>query len=472
MSVSEKFKVIIGLEIHAELKTRSKMFCGCKNAPFESKPNANICPVCTGQPGALPVPNKQAIMWAYLVGKALQADLNNAKFDRKHYYYPDLPKGYQISQYDLPFTQNGKLKVGDREIGIIRVHLEEDTGKLIHPIEANYSLLDLNRAGVPLLELVTYPEIASAVEARRFCENYQKLLRDLDIASADMEKGEMRCEANISVQEKGSFKREGCEIKAINRTKLNPKIEVKNLNSFKAVERAIDYEIERQVQAIEDGEELYQETRGWNERIGVTLRQREKESAHDYRYFPEPDIPPVIDIDLSVLEIPALSADVLPELIHLGVSEQAAKVLVDDKKLLADFQAAASFGSPKTVANLYVNKIRNKNQDFKPAEIGRLATLLDKGMVPASAVNEILMQLKEGKKITQIEAEFSNGNADIDKWIKEAIAQNPDVVASYNKGKVEALGVIVGAVMRASHGKVDAKKIRELIQNELSRSNN
>jgi aspartyl-tRNA(Asn)/glutamyl-tRNA(Gln) amidotransferase subunit B len=282
-----KYDIIIGLEIHAELKTKRKMFCSCDNNPTEKRPNENTCPICLGHPGTLPIPNKQAIEWTILLGLALKGKINRvSKFDRKNYFYPDLPKGYQISQLDFPFVYDAKLKIKEREIEITRIHLEEDTGKNTHPKGKNYSLIDFNRASTPLAELVTEPVIKSGEEAKQFCQRYQQVLRYLDISNADMEKGEMRCEANVSLQKKDTWEYADGEIKALGNNKLNPKVEVKNINSFKAIEKAINYEIKRQTEAIDNDEKLIQETRGWNENKNITVSQRVKETSADYRYFP------------------------------------------------------------------------------------------------------------------------------------------------------------------------------------------
>jgi aspartyl-tRNA(Asn)/glutamyl-tRNA(Gln) amidotransferase subunit B len=278
-----KYIPVIGMEIHVELKTKSKMFCRCQNSLEEEKiPNDNICPVCTGQPGTLPVPNAEAIKFVQMAGLALNCKLNKkSKFDRKNYFYPDIPKGYQISQYDQPLCQGGYLEVDNKKIGITRIHLEEDTGKLMHPKGTEYSLIDFNRAGVPLMELVTEPDIESGQEARLFCQKLQQIFRYLEISDADMEKGQMRCEVNISLHQEGEEKLGGT------------KVEVKNINSFKFVEKSIDYEIKRQTEILASGEKIMQETRGYDSVQNITVSQRKKESAHDYRYFPEPDIPPL-----------------------------------------------------------------------------------------------------------------------------------------------------------------------------------
>jgi len=269
----------IGLEIHAELKTESKMFCSCPNDPDEKIANTNICPICLGHPGTLPVINKEAVKKVIKTGLTLNCQVRGkSRFDRKNYFYPDLPKGYQISQYDLPLTEEGYLEINGRKIRIRRVHLEEDTARLIHPEDKDYSLVDFNRAGVPLMELVTEPDIHLAQEARKFAEELQLILRYLDVSNADMEKGQMRVEVNISLSQSRN---------------LGTKVEIKNLNSFKSVEKGIEYEISRQAEILEGGGQVVQETRGWHDLKQVTMSQRTKEEAHDYRYFPEPDLPPI-----------------------------------------------------------------------------------------------------------------------------------------------------------------------------------
>ncbi|MCK4799592.1 Asp-tRNA(Asn)/Glu-tRNA(Gln) amidotransferase subunit GatB, partial [Candidatus Parcubacteria bacterium] len=276
-----KYEPTIGMEVHVELKTNSKMFCSCANDPDEIKPNKNICPICMGHPGTLPVANKKAVEYVIKTGLALDCKIAElSKFDRKNYFYPDLPKGYQISQYDQPLCEKGHLLINDRKIGITRIHLEEDTGKLIHPKGAAHSLVDLNRAGTPLMELVTEPEISSSVEAKEFCRQFQLIVKCIGVSDADMEKGQMRCEVNIS-------------LKPVGQKEFGTKVEIKNLNSFRAVERSIEYEIKRQTEVLGEGGKINQETRGWNADKQETYSQRKKEEAHDYRYFPEPDLPPL-----------------------------------------------------------------------------------------------------------------------------------------------------------------------------------
>ena len=336
------YKTVIGLEIHIELKTKSKMFCSCKNDPGEKHPNVNVCPICMGHPGTLPVINEEAVRKVIKTGLALNCQiLEYSKFDRKNYFYPDLPKGYQISQYDKPLCVNGYLKLSESKpqtIKIRRIHLEEDTGKLIHPENADYSLVDFNRAGIPLMELVTEPDMHSAKEAREFAENLHLIMHYLNVSDADMEKGEMRVEVNISLAQK-----EG---------ELGTKVEIKNLNSFRAVERGIDYEIKRQTELLERGEKVIQETRGWDDVKGITVSQREKEEAHDYRYFPEPDLPPlhhskefINEIKSEIPELPQQRRERFAK--EYELDEKSIETLTYNKDLGEYFEKVISEFPPK-----------------------------------------------------------------------------------------------------------------------------
>src|SRR3990167_1368437 len=332
-----KYNVTIGMEVHAELKTDSKMFCACKNGlGMEQEPNIHICPVCMAQTGSLPVPNRQAIEAVQRVGLALGCTLRlRSKFDRKNYFYPDIPKGYQISQYDEPFCEQGAMAVGGQAFRVTRIHLEEDTGKSMHPAGANYTLVDFNRAGVPLMELVTEPDFSTGKDASLFCQKLRQILRYLDVSNADMEKGQMRCEVNISLYKEGDDRLSGT------------KVEVKNINSFRSVERAIEYEIARQTAALDNGEKIVQETRGWDEVKNVTVSQRKKESAHDYRYFPEPDIPPFVFTEEYVEQLRS-SLPELPDakakrfLAEYGLPEADAVILTEDYTSAAYFENVAS----------------------------------------------------------------------------------------------------------------------------------
>ncbi|MEK7124209.1 MAG: Asp-tRNA(Asn)/Glu-tRNA(Gln) amidotransferase subunit GatB, partial [Patescibacteria group bacterium] len=334
-----EYKPTIGLEIHAELNTKSKMFCGCKNDPDERRPNFNICEICTAQPGSLPVANEEAIKKVIKTGLALNCKIAElSKFDRKNYFYPDLPKGYQISQYDMPLCDKGYLEIDGRKIRIRRIHLEEDTGSLLHPDGADYSLVNLNRAGVPLMELVTEPDITSGIEARTFAGELQLILRYLGVSDADMEKGLMRVEVNISLSK--STRSDLVD-------KLGTKVEIKNLNSFRVVEKAIDFEIKRQKELLEKGDKVVQETRGWHDKKEVTFSQREKEEAHDYRYFPEPDLPPlnfdqeyVAKIRSQIAELPAQKRERFAK--EYGLDEKQIEVFISNKDFSEYFEKACS----------------------------------------------------------------------------------------------------------------------------------
>lgn len=500
-----KYDVIIGLEIHAELKTKSKMFCSCDNNSREADPNKNVCPICLGHPGTLPYPNKQAIEWTILIGQALNCKINQlSKFDRKNYFYPDLPKGYQISQYDLPFCYDGHLEVNDNQIKITRIHLEEDTGKNTHPKGKSYSLIDFNRGGTPLIEMVTEPTIPDAQTAKKFCQIYQQILRYLDIADADMEKGEMRCEANVSVQEKGKWEYLGnCEIKPIGDYKLNPKVEVKNINSFKALEKAIEYEIKRQTNALEDNEKLIQETRGWNEDKGQTISQRTKETSADYRYFPEPDIPPmnidgqwIEEIKSRLIELPPQKKKRFME--EYKLSEEDAEILVSDKKLanysedvISELRAwidstgddwerqkhkLAKLASNWLLSELFKH-LRENNQTiddirFTAENFAELMTLVYQDKINSSAGQKILEEMyKNGGDPTQIMQDLSleqmDNEGELENIIKEIIDKNPGQAEEFKAGKEALLQFFIGQTMAATKGKANPKKVGEILKKLL-----
>jgi aspartyl-tRNA(Asn)/glutamyl-tRNA(Gln) amidotransferase subunit B len=500
-----EYDVIIGLEIHAELKTKSKMFCSCDNDSENKKPNTNVCPICLGHPGTLPLPNKQAIEWTILTGLALKGKINNfSKFDRKNYFYPDLPKGYQISQYDLPFVYDAKLEANEHEIKITRIHLEEDTGKLTHPAKKDYSLVDFNRAGTPLMEMVTEPVIPDAKTAKKFCQNFQQILKYLEISNANMEKGEMRCEANISVQEKGKWKYEGnCEIKPKDGYKLNPKIEVKNINSFKAVEKAIEYEIKRQTKAIEENEALKQETRGWDEDKAKTFSQRSKETSADYRYFPDPDIPPIsIDgqwikkIKTDLIELPLEKKKRFIE--QYSFLPENAEILVSDKKLanyteqvISELRAWIDSSGDnwerqkkklaRATSNWIINNLFNflngsndiSGIKISPENMAELICLVYQDKVNSSSAQKILkIMYEKGGDPTNIMDELGleqvDNGEELNEEIKKIIKNNPSQVEEYKNGKENLLQYFVGQTMAATKGKANPKKIIELLKKELS----
>jgi aspartyl-tRNA(Asn)/glutamyl-tRNA(Gln) amidotransferase subunit B len=477
-----KYKPTIGMEVHVELATDSKMFCTCKNElGLDRIPNTNICPICTGQPGALPVANERAIEYVVRAGLALGCEIARvSKFDRKNYFYPDLPKGYQISQYDQPLCLGGHLDIGGKKIGITRIHLEEDTGKLIHQKGNDFSLVDFNRSGVPLMELVTEPDITSSEEAKKFCEHLQLILRYIGISDADMEKGQMRCEANISVS---------------TNDKLGTKVEVKNLNSFKVVEKAIEYEIKRQAELLDEGKEVAQETRGWDEGRMITFSQREKESAHDYRYFPEPDLPPleigsdfVEKIKAELPELPVQKAKRFVE--EYKISAYDAEVLVRDK-VLAEFfeeavsEAMASSDNGEKVAKLTANYIlteirkyldeKTAISDLKltPENFGELMSIVASVKINSSAAQTVLEEMiKTGADPEQIIAEKNlaqlDDESEIENVVKKIISDNPEPTGAYKEGKQNALQFLVGQTMKETKGKVNPQRAEELLKKYLT----
>jgi aspartyl-tRNA(Asn)/glutamyl-tRNA(Gln) amidotransferase subunit B len=501
-----KYDVIIGLEIHAELKTKSKMFCRCNNDAQGKKPNTTVCPICLAHPGTLPLPNKQAIEWTIQLGLALNCKINKqSKFDRKNYFYPDLPKGYQISQLDLPIAYDGFLEIDDKPVLITRIHLEEDTGKLIHPAGKKYSLVDYNRAGTPLIELVTEPVIKTAATAKKFAQSYQQILRYLDISNADMEKGEMRCEANISVQEQGKWKYLNGQIRPIGGYILNPKAELKNINSFRYMEKAVDYEIKRQIKVLEAGEKLVQETRGWDNNKGITFRQRIKETSADYRYFPEPDIPPLIidqkwvnKIKSEISELPADKFKRFKK--EYGFLDEEAKILAGDKNL-ADYtekviselrawvestgddwerqnkklaKSAANWLINELFKHLKTNNLNISDNKITPENFAEFICLVYQDKVNSSAAQTILAEMyKKGGDPTQIMADLKLEQLDdrpaLEKVISEIIFKHQKQVEQYKKGKTNVLQFFVGQIMAATKGKANPKIVAELLKSALDK---
>jgi aspartyl-tRNA(Asn)/glutamyl-tRNA(Gln) amidotransferase subunit B len=471
------------MEVHVELKTDSKMFCECRNdLGLEKEPNINICPICTGQPGALPVANEKAIEYVIKAGLALDCWIAKiSKFDRKNYFYPDLPKGYQISQYDQPLCEKGFLEIEGRRIGITRIHLEEDTGKLIHQKGTDYSLVDFNRSGVPLMELVTEPDIESAQEAKKFCEELQLILRYLGISEADMEKGHMRCEANISVAKEGS-------------EEYGTKVEVKNLNSFKSVEKAIEFEVKRQIEDLENGKKVIQETRGWDESKFQTYSQREKESAHDYRYFPEPDLPPleisesqVENIKGDISELPAQKIERFQK--EYKIPKVDAEILTRDKALAEFFERSVSEGCElcdkrdkitKLAANYVISELKKylnektgiSNLNVTAENFGELMSIVAQGKINSSAAQTVLAEMiKSGADPERIIEERNLGQledaSEIEDIVRKTIKNNSGPVADYKAGKQNALQFLLGQVMKETKGKVDPKLAMEILQKNL-----
>ncbi|MDA3815554.1 MAG: Asp-tRNA(Asn)/Glu-tRNA(Gln) amidotransferase subunit GatB [Patescibacteria group bacterium] len=498
-----KYKPTIGMEIHVELATKSKMFCACKNGMGEEKePNKNICPVCTGQPGSLPVPNREAINFVMKAGLALNCKIaNDTKFDRKNYFYPDLPKGYQISQYDKPICEKGSVEIEFKDekemiqrktIGITRIHLEEDTGKSIHQKGSNSTLVDFNRAGVPLMELVTEPDITSASEAKAFCEELRLLFRYLEISPADMEKGQMRCEANISLYKPGQDPLSGT------------KVELKNINSFKAIEKGILYEIERQSEALESQEKLTQETRGWDEKLGETFSQREKENSDDYRYFPEPDILPlkysdeyIGNIKRSIGELPQQKK--LRFIEQFGLSIENAKIIVNDKDLANYFEQVCSelenwmqeeghdFDEKvktklyRLAANYLMTELQKYLMNFEggikeikitPENFAELIKIVYEGEINSSAAQTVLEEMfNTGGDPSHIIEEKNLGQTsdegELGGIVEKIIANNPSSVEDYKAGKDNAIKFLMGQIMKETQGKANPQMVMEILKEKL-----
>ncbi len=433
------YEPVIGLEIHVELATKNKMFCQCAADWFGKDPNTLTCPVCLGMPGALPVPNRKAIEWTILIGKALNCTINKvSKFDRKHYFYPDLPKGYQISQYDEPIAINGSLTVGDKKFRIRRVHLEEDTGKLMH--KGSDSLVDFNRSGVPLVEIVTEPDFHSSSDAKAFLEELHTIIQQyLQVSDANMEQGSMRLEPNISLR----ISNKELGIKNDEQELPNYKVEVKNINSFRYVAAAIDYEIERQSELLEKGETPIQETRGYNENKKITFSQRSKEEAHDYRYFPEPDIPP-LSFDSTYIEgvqVPELPAEKRVRYSKgFALRDADTQILAKDKKLADYFEEV-------------VAKMKDKNDAQKVANL-----LINKRVGQVSPEEFIEQMTKPDQQALD------------EKLVQSVIEKNKQAAEDYKNGKENALIFLVGQVMRELGGKADPQVVKKSLLEKISNS--
>lgn len=474
------YRPTIGLEIHAELKTASKMFCDCPNDPQEHHPNENTCPICLGHPGTLPAINKKAVEEVVRVGLALGGEIAGiTKFDRKNYFYPDLPKGYQISQYDKPFVRGGLLN----GVQIERVHLEEDAGKLVHSEDGKSTLVDFNRAGAPLMELVTRPVIKNADEAVAFAKELQLLLKYLGASDADMEHGLMRVEVNISIS-KGD--------------ELGTKVELKNLNSFKTVHDAVAYEIKRQEELLEEGKKVKQETRGWDDAKKQTFSQRSKEAAHDYRYFPEPDLPPLnvqelFDLDKMRAELPELPAAKRTRFVsEYGLESAQADLLVADKKLADYFEKAASeLGTEVDLKEHSINLLFNylssdlvgllntrgwelADLKFTPEYFADLIALAAKGEISSRVAKDVLIKMADtgldAHQIVKAEnlGQISNQN-ELMEVVSAIIKENPSAAEDYKKGKEQALQFLTGKAMARLKGRGNPKVLQDLFGAELGK---
>lgn len=475
------YEPVIGLEVHVELRTESKIFCSSATA-FGGDPNHHTCPVCLGLPGVLPVLNRKVVDYGIRVGLALNCTIARfSKFDRKNYYYPDLPKNYQISQYDLPLAENGYLEVegllGKKRIGIVRVHMEEDAGKLVHQgniATAPYSLVDYNRAGVPLLEIVSAPDIESPEQARAYLEKMRAIIQYTGVSDCKMEEGSLRCDGNVSVRPQGS-------------RELGTKTEIKNMNSFRSLQKALTYEIERQIKVVNEGERVVQETRTWDDARGVTVPMRSKEEAHDYRYFPEPDLPPLV-ITSSWVESIRRELPELPDerqrryCEDFGLSSYDAGVLTAAKETADFFEECLSmYHQPKIVANWVMGELArllNAHGDeisaipVQPAQLVELLKMIDQGTISGKTAKGVFeemyatgrhpSEIVKDKGLLQISDEI-----ELVKVVAEVIAANPKSVTDYRSGKTNAVGFLVGQVMKATRGKANPMLVNKLLREKL-----
>ncbi|MEO7334903.1 MAG: Asp-tRNA(Asn)/Glu-tRNA(Gln) amidotransferase subunit GatB [Gemmatimonadales bacterium] len=483
-AVLDRYEAVIGIEVHCQLKTASKMFCSCSTAYDGAEPNTHTCPTCLGLPGALPVINRRAVELVLSAGAAIHAQTPAAtRWDRKNYFYPDLPKGYQISQYDLPLASRGELAIdtsdGPFTVGITRAHLEEDTAKLVHapgPNGERLSLVDFNRSGAPLMEIVTEPDIRTAEQARRYAEELQLLLRAIGASDADMERGQMRVEANVSLRPRGT-------------EAFGTRVEVKNMNSFRSVERAINHEIERQGAILDAGGMLVMETRGWSDDRSETYRMRAKETSDDYRYFPEPDLPPLrvdpvwlAEIRGHLPELPAARRARFRETFGLGTYD--AGVLVSDPDASRLFEGALDADptlDPKTVSNWVTGeylRIRNASTDdagpfSDPVQLGVLIRLVADGAISRSNAKEVYeAHLTTGEGIESIvEAKGLRQISDSDTLgavVDAVIAANPSAADDVRSGKAQAIGFLVGQVMKETRGQANAAVVQAALRDRLS----
>ncbi|MCX8065018.1 MAG: Asp-tRNA(Asn)/Glu-tRNA(Gln) amidotransferase subunit GatB [Candidatus Hydrogenedentes bacterium] len=475
-----EYEAVIGMEVHVEINTQSKAFCSC-STNFHAEPNTQVCPVCLGMPGVLPVLNKEFVNKAIMVGLALNCGIAEwSKMDRKNYFYPDLPKNYQISQYDLPLCREGYLDIevgeGSKRIRIIRAHLEEDTARNTHGLGGGYSGVDFNRSGVPLLEIVTYPDLNSSEEVFVFLNELKLLLEYLEVSDCNMEEGSLRAEANVSVRPKGS-------------TKLGVKTEIKNVASFSGVVKAIDYEVRRQIEVIESGGVVVQETRGWDPDRGITFSQRQKESAHDYRYFPEPDLVPIAVTEDWKAEIKARMPE-LPQLrrkrfqSQYGLSEYDSRVLTSARAMADYYEDVVGYGiDPKQAANwvqvelqsvLAYENIGIKDSPVKPCDLAELISLVRDNIISGKIAKEVLRKMfayrKRASDIIKEEGLVQISDDDYIRGIvKDILQTNINQVEQYKAGKTKVFGFFVGQIMQRTQGKANPKLVNEILKEELEK---
>ena len=482
IDVATDFEIVIGLEVHSQLLTKSKMFCSCSTDYAYAAPNTHVCPVCMGMPGVLPVINQQAVAYTIMTALALNCSIPAySKFDRKNYPYPDLMKGYQISQYDIPLSNDGYLIIEhegqQKRVGITRVHLEEDTARLLH--HSGYSLIDINRAGTPLMEIVSEPDMRSPLEARLYMQHLREILVYLGVSSGRMEEGSLRCDANISVRPRGQ-------------QKLGVKTEIKNMNSFRAVERALAYEAQRQIELLRSGQTISQETRGWVETKGITVSQRSKEQAHDYRYFPEPDLPPLVISPAWVEELRA-SLPELPDarraryMREYGLPAQDANALTEDKALGDYFEQVVAVSTTqnraaRAAANLTLNDVARllkahsisiSENLLTPAASANLLDLLDANRITGKQAKDIVEEAFLSGKMPEAIVEEKgiqppiSDEGELILIIEEVISSNSKAASDYRAGKVNALQALIGQVMKQTRGQAKADSVRTLLIKKL-----
>ncbi len=474
-----KYETVIGLEVHAQLKTKSKIFCN-SGTEFGQEHNSQICPVCMGYPGVLPVLNRQAVNFAIMTGLALNCEIpQNSKFDRKQYFYPDLPKNYQISQYDMPVAKNGWVQINGKKIRINRVHLEEDAGKLVHAGAAGlagstYSLVDYNRTGVPLMEIVSEADISSPEEAKAYMEELRNIVRYLGVCDGNLEEGSLRCDANVSIRPFGQ-------------KEFGTKAEVKNMNSFRALQKALEYEVERQTALAEKGERIVQETRLWKEDEGITISMRSKEEAHDYRYFPDPDLMPleisrdwVEEIRKTLPELPSAKKD--RYINDLGLSEYDAGVIVESSETAVFFdKTAENCSNVKAVVNwltgdiaayLKENKVSINDTKLLPQSLKATIELIDKGTISNNIAKKIIITLieKGGNPEELIKEQGLSQISDDDTLrdlVKNVLLNNAAEVEKYKSGKPQLFGFFVGQVMKETKGRANPENVNRILKEEL-----
>ena len=472
------YQVVIGMEVHVELHTESKLFCSCPNS-FSSQPNTNVCEVCLGFPGTMPLLNSYAVKQALKACLALNCEVAmHSRFDRKNYFYPDIPKGYQISQYYIPLGSNGVMEIetesGQKRVGITRVHMEEDAGKLVHAPAGDYSMVDYNRAGVPLIEIVSEPDIRSSEEARLYLENLKSMMQYAGVSDCKMEEGSLRCDSNISLRPMGS-------------TAYGSKVELKNMNSFRAVEKALEFEIDRQSKILDKGEEVIPQTRRWDETKEETILMRDKLEAHDYRCFVDPELAPV-DLNISLIEetksnMPEFAGEKIKRYVNeYGLPQYDAGVITADPDLANYFEECLQkYPHPKNLSNWlmgdFLSLVNEEGSDikdvtFKPNYMVELLKLIDNGDISGKIGKEVLEKsFQSGKSPGNIVEEEGmqqiSDESQLEEIVDRVIEDNPSSVNDYKSGKKKAMGYLVGQIMKATSGKANPQLVNELLQKKL-----